>query len=73
MLVAKSGCLFLVKLQLFMINGNDRVCDELCGTICLQFKAVMKSVHSKASGLIYKHKAFTINGSDGVSAGVCLW
>ena len=33
MLVAKSGCLFLVKLQPFMINGNDRVCDELCGTV----------------------------------------
>ena len=36
-------------------------------------QSVTKSVYRKASGLPFKHESFTINGNDGVCAGVRIW
>ena len=36
-------------------------------------QSVTESVYSKASGLSYKHESFTINGNDGICAGVRIW
>ena len=44
----------LVKLQVFTMNGNDRFFSGFCDRVCLQFKAVKKSVFSKVSGLYYE-------------------
>ena len=50
--------LFLIKLQDFNLNGNDRV--------SFYFQAVRKLV-------LVKLQAFTINGSDGVCGGACFY
>ena len=44
----------LVKFKTITMNGNAEVCGRCCDRFCFWFKALMKPVLSKASGLYYE-------------------
>ena len=50
---------------------TESVADSVTESV-FSLSKMMNSVFSKDLGLSYKHESFTIDGSDGIRAGVCF-